>query len=129
MEADLDIFFRPVGRLQSQINFDTSRLRDIRDGDVEVFDIKIFRALTTYQFTERLGLRNITEFNTFADTVGVNVLFTYRVNAGTVFFVGYDDRYQQREQFDQIGDELFLTRALQRTNRAIFTKLQYLFRL
>ena len=128
VEAGVDIFLRPMARLQSQINLDTSRLRDLRSGDVEIFDIKIFRALTSYQFTERLVLRNITEFNTFAKTVGVNLLATYRINAGTVFFVGYDDRYRQREQFEQVGDQLFLT-DLQRTNRAVFTKLQYLFRL
>ena len=128
-EVGLELFFRPLARLQSQVNVDTSRLRDIRDGNLEVFDIKLFRALTTYQFTERLLLRNITEFNTFEDTLGLNLLATYRINAGTVFFLGYDDRYQQRELFDQIGDELLLRRDLQRTNRAIFTKLQFLFRL
>ena len=104
-------------------------MTDIRDGDVEVFDIKLFRALTTYQFTERLLLRNITEFNTFDDTVGVNFLATYRINAGTVFFFGYDDHYQQFDRFEQMGDELLLRQDLQRTNRAILTKLQYLFRL
>ena len=127
--AGLDITLRPVPRLQAQINLDTSRLTDTRNGDTRVFDIKIFRALTTYQLTERLVFRNISEFNTFSDTLGVNLLFTYRVNAGTVFFFGYDDHYQQREQFDEIDGELFLMRALQRTNRAIFTKLQYLFRM
>ena len=128
-QAGANIFFRPIARLQSQINIDTSRLTDMRSGDVEVFDIKLFRALTTYQFTERLLLRNITDFNTFDDTVGVNFLVTYRINAGSVFFFGYDDRYQQFDRFEQNGDELLLRRDLQRTNRAIFTKLQYLFRL
>ena len=128
-QVGANIFLRPIARLQSQVNIDTSRLIDIRDGDVEVFDIKLFRALTTYQFTERLLLRNITDFNTFDDTVGVNFLVTYRINAGTVFFFGYDDRYQQFDRFEQMGDELLLRRDLQRTNRAIFTKLQYLFRL
>ena len=129
VQAGANIFFRPIARLQSQINIDTSRLTDMRDGAVEVFDIKLFRALTTYQFTERLLLRNITDFNTFDDTVGVNFLVTYRINAGTVFFFGYDDRYQQFDRFEQMGDELLLRRDLQRTNRAVFTKLQYLFRL
>jgi len=128
-EVGLEVFLRPVARLQSQINIDTSRLMDLRTGDVEVFDIKLFRAFTTYQFTERLLLRNITEFNTFQNTVGVNLLATYRLNAGTVFFLGYDDRYRQQELFEEMGDELLLRRDLQRTNRAIFTKLQYLFRL
>ena len=128
-EVGLELSLRPIARLQSQINVDSSRLRDLRTGDVEIFDIKLFRALTTYQFTERLLVRNITDFNTFDDTVGVNFLATYRLNAGTVFFLGYDDRYQQREMFEQMGDELVLRRDLQRTNRAIFTKLQYLFRM
>ena len=129
VEASLSLFFRPVARLQSQVNLESSRLRDRRAGDVEVFDIKLFRALTTYQFTERLALRNITEFNTFADTLGVNLLATYRINAGTVFYFGYDDHYRQQDQIEMIGDELLLRKELQRTNRAIFTKLQYLFRL
>ena len=57
------------------------------------------------------------------------LLATYRLNAGTVFCLGYDDRYRQQELFEEMGDELLLRRDLQRTNRAIFTKLQYLFRL
>ena len=129
VEASLSLLFRPVARLQSQVNVESSRLKDRRAGDVEVFDIKLFRALTTYQFTERLVLRNITEFNTFADTLGVNLLATYRINAGTVFYFGYDDHYRQRDQIEMIGDELLLRKELQRTNRAVFTKLQYLFRL
>jgi TolB-like protein len=128
-EVGLEVSLRPIARLQSQLNIDTSRLRDLRTGDVRVFDIKLFRALTTYQFTERLLLRNITDFNTFDHTVGVNFLATYRINAGTVFFLGYDDRYRQFDRFEPMGDELLLRRDLQRTNRAIFTKLQYLFRL
>ena len=129
VEASVSLFLRPIARLQSQINIESSRLRDTRAGDVEVFDIKLFRALTTYQFTERLVLRNITEFNTFADTLGLNLLATYRINAGTVFYLGYDDHYRQQDQFELMGDELLLRKDFQRTNRAIFTKLQYLFRL
>ncbi len=58
-------------------------------------------------------------------TFGANVLVTDRVNAGTVFFVGYDDRYQQG---DRLGGMKALAPAYQRTNRAMFTTLQYLFR-
>ena len=103
--------------------------------DEQVFDIQIFRALTTYQFTDRFLMRNITEFNTFDRTVGLNVLFTYRVNAGTVFFAGYDDRFQQADHIerdldgDGVDDRLFQTMATKRTNRALFFKFQYLFRM
>jgi hypothetical protein len=87
--------------------------------------VKIYRALTTYQFTDRLTARNITEINSYTGSLGINLLATYRVNAGTVFYVGYDDRYQQGDKFETLR---FPTARYQRTNRAIFTKLQYLFR-
>ncbi len=127
--GSLDVTLRPIPRLQSQLSLDSSRLVDVRTGKMEVFDLKLLRALTTYQFTERLLIRNITDRNTFARTLGVNLLGTYRVNSGTVFFLGYDDHYQQLAPFDQVGSGLVLQRELQRTNRAIFTKLQILFRL
>jgi hypothetical protein len=125
---------RPFSRLQSQVNVTASRLLDPFD-DAEVFDVKIYRTQTTYQFTDRLLLRNIMEYNTFSRTVGANVLFTYRVNSGTVFFIGYDDHYQQGDlipgpddEFAYLGNHDLFTTDLLRTNRAFFTKLSYLFR-
>ena len=126
---------RPVPRFQSQFDLNTSRLIDPRD-DRLVFDVTIVRALSTYQVNDRLALRNIAEFNTLQGTVGLNVLASYRVNAGTVFYVGYDDRYRQGDLIvgddldgDGVPDYLFPSvTALQRTNRAFFTKFQYLFR-
>jgi hypothetical protein len=118
--------FRPFSRLRSELNINTSHFTDTRGlQDEVVFDVKIFRALTTYQFTERFLFRNITEFNTFDKTLGLNFLLTYRVNSGTALYVGYDDRYQQG---DLIDDEFFPTTNYERTNRAFFMKFQYLFR-
>ena len=132
------IRFRPSSRLGSQINITTSRFTDptgffvpgLNDGERDenglIFDVDIFRALNTYQFTDRLLFRNITEFNTYDQTLGLNFLFTYRVNAGTAFYIGYDDHYRQREQFD---DQVNITDSgYVQTNRAVFTKFQYLFR-
>ena len=80
-----NVTLRPAARLQSEVSFDTSRFVDTRAGDVEVFDVKIVRAFTTYQFTDRIQLRNIAEYNTLSTRLGGNLLPTYRVNAGTVF--------------------------------------------
>ncbi|MGH9257792.1 MAG: DUF5916 domain-containing protein [Vicinamibacterales bacterium] len=124
-QVNLLVNVRPFSRLESEINLSTSRFTDVRT-DTRVFDVKILRTRTTYQFTNRLLVRNIIEYDTFEKRLGGNVLFTYRVNSGTVFFVGYDDHYRQGRQID---DHLFPTLSMLRTNRAIFTKLQYLFRL
>ena len=68
----------------------------------------------------------VVEFDTYDQTLGLNFLFTYRVNSGTAFYIGYDDHYRQREQFE---DQVNITgTGYQQTNRAIFTKFQYLFR-
>ena len=44
-----------------------------------IFNVNIFRALTTYQFTDRLLFRSITEYDTYDQTLGLNFLVTYRV--------------------------------------------------
>ena len=115
---------RPSSRWRTDLTGIFSQLVD-PTAEAEVVDVKIFRTRTTYQFTDRLLLRYILEHNTFGRTLGNNLLMTYRINAGTVAFLGYDDRYRQGRRIDEI---LFPTAALQRTNRAVFGKLSYLFR-
>lgn len=116
---------RPVSSVQSRVSLNTARFTDIRTGKLEVFDVKIYRGLTTWQLNDRFLLRNITEYNTFSRKLDFNILATYRVDAGTAFYVGYDDHYRQA---DLIDDERYFTTDLRRTNRAVFMKLQYLFR-
>ena len=122
---------RPTTSISTRLSLSATRLTV---GGVQEFDVKILRATTTYQVTEKLGFRNIAEFNSLDKELDFNLLATYRVNAGTVFFAGYDDHYQRadliEEDFngDGIDERLFFTKDLRRTNRAIFVKLQYLLR-
>ena len=129
---------RPVSRFQTRIDINTSRFTDphgfflpgINDGerrqDGEVFDVMILRALSTYQFTDRLLFRSITEFNTHSEALGLNFLATHRVNAGTALYVGYNDHYRQ---FERLDEQVNITEmGYRQTNRAVFAKLQYLFR-
>ena len=134
--ARFNVTVRPLARLSSQLGVNTSRLTDLRGGSAErVFDVQIYRAQSVLTFTDRLLMRNITEYNTFDKDLDFNVLFTYRVNAGTVFYIGYDDHYRQADRIygdpdgDGFDERLFFTSDLRRTNRAIFTKIRYLFRL
>ena len=122
-----------MGQYKEQ-NYTFSRLTDPSRGDLELYNIKIIRSNTSVQFTERLGLRNIVEFSTQDETLDFNLLAQYQVNAGTVFYLGYDDHYQQADliEGDRDGDGndeyLFQGDSLRRTNRAIFFKAQYLLR-
>ena len=126
---------RPIPRLNSNVNIVTNRFVDPSLGDALVFDVKVARALTSFQFTDRFLLRNITEYNSLDKKFGLNLLFTYRINAGTVFYAGYDDRYRQADRIeldldgDGITENPWASTAFRRENRAIFVKFQYLFRL
>ena len=128
----VDATLRPSSRVQTRLGLESARFSDVRTGPREVFDVKIWRASTTWQLTERFLLRNITEHNTFSKELDFNLLLTYRVNAGTAFYFGYDDHYRQADHFDDDATSLprrcYFTTDLRRTNRAIVTKLQYLFR-
>ena len=124
MSYDFNVTWLPTSRLRTNISLDTNRFVDTRS-DTEEFDVKIWRTLTTYQLTDRLLVWNISEYNTFDCTFGLNLLLTYRVNAGTVFYIGYDDRLEEGFRIDE---EIFPTGNFERTGRAFFTKFQYLFR-
>ena len=123
-DYNLGLTVRPTTRLNTRLDINTSRFRNTTT-DLLEFNVKILRKLTTYQFTDRFLVRNILEHNTDSGAVGINVLLTYRVNAGTVFYIGYDDRLKEVTNFN---DERFLVTELQRQRRAFFTKFQYLFR-
>ena len=89
--SNVSVSVRPVSSLQSQISLNTSRFTDPANGNVEIFDVQIIRAQTTYQISNPLLIRNITEYDTFDRQFDFNLLVTYRVNGGPVFYVGYDD--------------------------------------
>ncbi|MYH31785.1 MAG: hypothetical protein F4137_23770 [Acidobacteria bacterium] len=122
--GNVNFRFQPTSRLRTEFNMVSSDFVNPIGGE-GIFHVKIFRSRNTYQFTDRLLVRHIAEHNTQSVTVGNNILFTYRINAGTVVFLGYDDRFQRGTEIDSL---LFPFTSLQRTNRAFFGKLSYLFR-
>ena len=123
-DGNVGIFLRPTSRLRADLRTLFSRFVNPVNG-TEIFDLQIYRWRATYQFTDHLLLRHIMEHNTFTGALGNNMLLTYRINAGTVAFLGYDDRYQRGFE---INEMFFPTNQLKRTNRAFFTKISYLFR-
>ena len=130
----LDATIRPIDSVQSSLSLERRRFTDPANNDREEFDVRIFRATTNVQFTDRLGLRNIIEVNSQSDTFDFNLLFNYRVNAGTVIYAGYDDHFMRADliEGDLDGDgyeeQLYYTTGKKRLKRAFFVKFQYLFR-
>ena len=124
VSGNVNFRVQPTSRLRTELRTVFSSFVNPLN-DAQIYDVKILRGRTTYQFTDRLLLRHILEHNTWDLTVGNNLLMTYRINAGTVLFLGYDDRFRDGMKIDSV---LFPMMALQRTNRAFFGKVSYLFR-
>jgi hypothetical protein len=90
---------------------------DAKSGE-RVFDVHLPQARLLYHFSRRAFVRTILQYR-MLDLVTseerrllTQLLFSYRVNAQTVFLAGYSDNYQ--------GE-----RDLTRTQRAVFVKLGY----
>ena len=122
--ANFLISGRPTSRWRAELTGIYNKFFNPLAG-TDVYNVQIYRFRSTYQFTTRMLVRYIAEHNTLARTLGNNLLFTYRINAGTVAYLGYDDRYRQGRLIDELR---FPHDRFERTNRAVFGKLSYLFR-
>jgi len=109
---------KPIDRLLIRPSYDWARLRHPTTGE-GIFDGYILRTRFAYQFTRELFLRLVVQYNDFNQGLDVDPLITYRVNPFTVFYAG------STHDFREIGSDSDLTQ----TERQLFVKLQYLFRI
>lgn len=108
-------------------------------GSPAIFNNHIARSKVNYQFTRRLSLRAILDYNAVlpnpllvsqerSKRINGNVLLTYLVNPGTALYVGYTDGYENLA-LDRLRGSLYRTAApTEPVGRQFFIKLSYLFR-
>jgi hypothetical protein len=117
---DTELSLEPTSWLKTSVSWSTARLESLANGE-EFFNGHIFRNITTVQFTRKLFIRAITQYNTFSDSFNVYPLVSYKFNAFTMFCAGMTRDYQEYNL-----DESDFYRA---TGHQYFVKLQYLFTL
>jgi hypothetical protein len=113
--SEVDI--NAASRLKTSFSWTITSLDDYKNG-TEFYKGHILRNITTFQFTRKLFLREITQYNTFSKSFSVYPLLNYKFNAFTMFCTGMTQdliNYQE-------GDYNFRTSGYQ-----YFIKLQYLF--
>jgi len=123
--SDVQLFatFKPVSRLVLEPTFEYSTLHR-KSGD-KLFSGWIFRARNNLQFSRRLFLRLIVQYDDFAKQMDVEPLLTYRVNPFTLFYVGSSLGYHD------YGPRLLASpdeAGLHPNARQFFAKVQYLLR-
>ncbi|MBO6574040.1 MAG: carbohydrate binding family 9 domain-containing protein [Rhodothermales bacterium] len=125
MGTNLNVWstFRPTSRLSVSPRLSYARLEDDATGD-EIFSGYILRSRMNYQFSKRLFMRVITQYNDFAKRLEVDPLVTYKVNPFTAVYVGSTHDFLDFEQVQNAPQTGFY-----QTQRQFFFKLQYLFRM
>lgn len=113
---------RPLSRLQAEYTLDFSRSQHM-DSDSLYFEGYISRLRLSYQFTRRLSVRLVNEYDAFSDAWGVDPLITYRINPFSVFYVGATYDYLRFEELTTPGEQP----GTKLQTRQFFVKLQYLF--
>jgi hypothetical protein len=81
---------RPMTNLRIFYSFRNDTFWRERRGE-RVYKINILSQRVTYQLSRHLSLRVITDYNDYDGDLYNSFLFSYRLNPGTVFYLGMDD--------------------------------------
>ncbi len=105
-----------------------------------LFDANVSNVRFVYQFNRRTFLRlnlqnveysrnldnyleeNRNNFDAYTRRLFSKILFSYKINPQTVFFLGYSDNYRNRDYTDELGR---FDNSLVQTNRTFFMKIGY----
>jgi len=107
---------RPDSRLTMEMTATRNRFSRSRGGE-EVYDIVVFGAKTTFQFTRRLYARVYPQYDTDANHLDADALIGYVVHPGSVLYLGWNG------DLDKVGDRH------RTTGRTAFFKASYLFQM
>lgn len=122
---------KPLAKLSNEMNFSSLNLW-LKYGGEKIVGQKILRNTFSYQFSKRMFLRLITEYNIveyFDDGAGQMVksknfaldpLFSYKLNPFSVFFIGGHFGARNNLTLDR--------QVLKFDDQSLFVKFQYLFR-
>jgi len=109
--------FEPGSRIKSDFDVSFARL-DALESEQNFYNGYIIRNITTLQFTRKLFLRAIFQYNSFSNSFNVYPLISYKFNAFSMVCAGMTQDLQNYQE----EDYMFRPVAHQ-----YFIKLQYLF--
>ncbi|MCL5267645.1 MAG: carbohydrate binding family 9 domain-containing protein [Bacteroidetes bacterium] len=112
-----ELVLRPTDRLTMTIDYARSRLSNIANGEL-LFDGYISRVEGVYQFSDRVFVRLIGQYDQFNRQIEVDPLFSYKLNPFTIFYAGSTHSMQDYGR----------PYGVVQTAREFFVKLQYLWR-
>jgi len=110
-----DLVLKPTERLSFDASYQRSRLKAETTNNL-IYDGYIGRLTSIYQFNQQLFFRVIGEYNSFARSIEIDPLFSFKLNPFTIFYAG------STHSLTDFG----LPYGVKQTSRQFFIKLQYL---
>jgi len=114
---------KPTSSLKSTFSLSYASM-DSTSGGPNVYSGYILRNRLSYQFSRRLHVRLVTQYDDFRRRVEIDPLLSYKIDPFTVFYLGSTHDLAQFEGA-QYGGDL----GYRQTERQFFAKIQYLFRI
>ena len=115
--------FRPWSHFKVDASVNYVRLAREASGE-ETGEGYILRSRWSYQFTRRFFFRLVAQYNDFSGRLDLDPLLTYKVNPFTAIYVGSTHDFVEYPDVSGYSRDGFY-----QTERQIFFKLQYLFRM
>lgn len=113
---------KPTPRLHLSLNYSYSTLSSLDDSQ-KYYSGDIIRLNSRYNFSRKLFLRFITQYNSFNKQFQVYPLLYYKLNPFSKFYIGMTDNLQKYDQPGPAGVD-----GIRQTHREFFVKFQYLIR-
>jgi hypothetical protein len=107
----------PTSTLNLALSYARARLTDFKNGEL-FYEGYILRSVVGLQFSQEAFFRAIVQYNSFDRTFSVYPLFSYKLNAFSMFYAG------STGDFADYGHDI----GFRPTARQYFVKLQYLIR-
>jgi hypothetical protein len=122
LSIDLSATVRPTDWISVSPSISYANLTDRETGD-HFYNGYVTRTRISAQFTRRLTLRTVVQYNDFSERLEIDPLVTYRINPLTVFHVGSTHDLRSVDTTRRGYDSIF-----RQTERQYFFKFQYLVR-
>ena len=113
----LGVRIKPTPRLNLHFSYDFSKLSSVSTGK-RYYSGDITRLVGMYNFTKRLFVRMISQYDTFNKQIQIYPLVYYKVNPFTIFYAGMTN----------YSSDFGSPYGYRLTNREFFVKFQYLIR-
>ena len=136
--GEVSMIIRPLTRLEVDNTYILERLTS-RQENASIFNNHIFRSKWNWQFTPRLGVRTIFQYNTILPNqlltslkptkqFNADFLVSYIVNPWTALYVGYNSDQQNINLIPtSTGAQLLRTNRFLNDGRQFFAKFSYFF--